>query len=88
MPRNCFYHQVDRFFYGGTLVYLLFHFLTTNPDPLNRLFQNSGIAIIGLILIQILFPRLRASTLANVICAILILATVFHTLYLLLSSQS
>jgi len=78
-PRS--YRPVDRAFYFFGLVYLASHFLNEDTQQLNSLIRNPGIAFLLLGLVQVLFPRLRASGLANAISFFVILIPIFHTLY-------
>lgn len=75
MPDSRTYRPVDRFYYFGLLVYLTSQFLFTIWDPLHRIFRLPGFAIILLVLVQVLFPRFRASGLANMIAIFIILGS-------------
>ncbi|MDB4652981.1 hypothetical protein OAE39_01765 [Akkermansiaceae bacterium] len=69
------YRPMDRMFYLGLLVYLAAQFLTPVWDPVHQLFRLPGLAILILVLIQVLFPKFRASGLANMIAFFVILGS-------------
>lgn len=69
------YRPVDRMFYLGLLIYLAAQFLSSVCNPIHQIFRLPGFAILILVLVQVLFPKFRASGLANMIAFFVILAS-------------